>query len=159
MSQQSFDDARCSSSLQQSAEVTYVEELMAEHPSANIAFMGRPMSFKAADESMVVEDDASTPLQECQDETSFQQESKAGAELPATILMAKNVFPLKAEGDIVTGSYLLCIYYTHTYIYIYIYIYIYYMYVRLRHSSELYIQVKHMHHHKTCDHYQKYYTM
>ena len=38
---------------------------MAEHPSANIAFMGRPMSLQAADESMLVEDDASTPVQEC----------------------------------------------------------------------------------------------
>lgn len=99
-------DARCSP---QFTEVTYVDELMVEHPSANIAFMGRPMSLPAADESMLVEDDASTPVQECQDETLFQQESKAGAELPASILMAKNnVFPVKAEEDIVTGSAICC---------------------------------------------------
>ena len=105
---QDGNDARCSS---QSTEVTYVDELMAEHPSANIAFMGRPMSLQAADESIIVEDDASTPVQECQDETPFQQESKAGAELPATILMAKNnVFPVpvKAEDNIVTGSAICC---------------------------------------------------
>ena len=86
---------------------------MAEHPSANIAFMGRPMSLQAADESIIVEDDTSTPVQEFQDETPFQQESKAGAELPATILMAKNnVFPVavKAEEDIVTGSAICCTY-------------------------------------------------
>ena len=95
------NDARCSS---QSTEVTYIDELMAENPSANIAFMGRPMSLPAADESLLVEDNASTPLQECQDETLFQQESKAGAELPTSILMPKNnVFPVKTEEDIVTG--------------------------------------------------------
>ena len=97
------NNVQCSSSFPQSAEVTYVEELIAENPSANIAFMGRYVSVKAADESMVVEVDASTPVQEYQDETPFQQESKAGADKPAAMLMAKNsVFPVK--GDIVTGT-------------------------------------------------------
>ena len=65
----------------------------------------------AADESMIVEDDTNTSLQECQDETPFQQESKAGADLPATMLMAKNnIFPVKAEEDIVTGRLAIAIY-------------------------------------------------
>ena len=93
-------------SVEQSSEVTYVEELLAEHPSANIAFMGRPMSLQAGDESMSMEDGSSTPVYECQDETPFQQESQAGAELPGTMTMAKNnIFPVKAEGSIVTGSH------------------------------------------------------
>ena len=105
------NNVQCSSSLPQSAEVTYVEELMAEHPSGNIAFMGWEISAKADDnnESLVVEgeDDASTPVQEC--EAPFQQESTAGAKLPATMLMAQNnVFPIQAEGNIVTGSNFIC---------------------------------------------------
>lgn len=96
---------QCSPSLQHPNEVTYVEELMAEYPSANIAFMGRPMSMQAGDESMLMENDSSTPVLEAQDETPFQQESQTGAGLPATMMMPKNnIFPVKAEGDIVTGT-------------------------------------------------------
>lgn len=98
-----------SPSLQHSNEVTYVEGLMAEYPSANIAFMGRPMSMQAGDESMLMENDSSTPVLEAQDETPFQQESQTGAGLPATMMMPKNnIFPVKAEGDIVTGTYYGC---------------------------------------------------
>ena len=98
-------------SVEQSSEVTYVEELLAEHPSANVAFMGRPVSMPAGDESMIVEDDSSTPVHECQDETPFQQESQAGAELPATMTMAKNnIYPVKVKGSIVTGTYMSILY-------------------------------------------------
>ena len=93
-------------SVEQSNEVTCAEELLAEHPSANVAFMGRLMSMPAGEESMLMEDDSSTPAHECQDETSFQQESQAGAELPATMTMAKNnIYLVKVEGSIVTGTY------------------------------------------------------
>ena len=93
--------------VEHSSEVTYFEELMAEHPSANIAFMGSQMSVPAVQESMSMEDESSTPVHECQDETPFQQESQAGAELPATMPMSKNdIFPVKAEGSIVTGTYI-----------------------------------------------------
>ena len=110
-----YDDniQQCSS---QSVEVAYVEELIKEYPSANIAFLGWPASTVAGDESMIIEDDSnSTATQECQDETPLQsdetplqsdetqsqQESKGGAELPATILLSK-INPI-CLGDIVTG--------------------------------------------------------
>ena len=75
---------QCSS---QSVEVAYVEELIEEYPSANIAFLGWPASTVAGDESMIIEDDGnSTATLECQDETPLQsdetqsqQESKGGA--------------------------------------------------------------------------------
>ena len=98
-------------SVEQSNEMTCVEELLAEYPSANVAFMGRPMSMPAGDESMLMEDDSSTPVHECQDETPFQQESQAGAELPATMTMAKNnIYPVKVEGSIVIGTYMSILY-------------------------------------------------
>ena len=103
---------QCSS---QSVEVAYVEELIEEFPSANIAFLGWSTSAGAGNESMIIEDNASvsTSTLECQEESPFQigetpsqQESQVGAELPAAILMSKNPICLKAEGDIVTGMYI-----------------------------------------------------
>ena len=96
--------------VEQSNEVTDFEELLTEHPSANVAFMGgRSVSVPPGGESMSMEDDSSILVHESQDETPFQQESQAGAELPATMTMAKNnMFPVKAEGSIVTGT---CLFY------------------------------------------------
>ena len=101
---------QCPRLVEQSSEVTDLEELLTEHPSANVAFMGgRSVSVPPGGESISMEDDSSIPVHESQDETPFQQESQAGAELSATMTMAKNnMFPVKAEGSIVTGT---CLFY------------------------------------------------
>ena len=83
--------------------VAYVEELIEEYPSANIAFLGWSASTAAVDESMIIEDNASiiTLTPESQDEppteTLSLEETREGAKLPSTILTSKNPIRLKAQ--------------------------------------------------------------